>query len=131
MATTGSILAAMKAGIMPAKIPVTTQVITAPAKSFNEIKTSKSKTWVRIRVSKKTRISPIAPPNTHKKALSIKNSVRMVDRLAPMAFFSPIILVLSRTVTNMILATPNMPTIKERIVMAIPPTVKPPKIEVN
>ena len=55
-------------------------------------------------------------------AASIKNSKSILERLAPMAFFKPIMLVLSFTVTNIILAIPNMPTI--RLITPInPPTI--------
>ena len=70
---------------------------------------------------------PTSPPMMHKKALSIKNSVRMVLFLAPNAFFSPIWLVLSRTVTNMILATPKAPTIRLNPAIAHPPALTWPK----
>ncbi len=45
-----------------------------------------------------------------------------------MAFSIPIREVRSRTVTNIILATPNMPTTSERMAMAQPPLLMPPKI---
>jgi hypothetical protein len=43
MAFTGSIRAAINAGMMPARIPVIIQATTAPTKRPNEINTSKSK----------------------------------------------------------------------------------------
>ena len=58
----------------------------------------------------------------HISAASIKNSSNMEELFAPMAFFKPITEVLSLTVTNIILAIPNKPTIK-----LIPP-IKPPTI---
>ena len=45
----------------------------------------------------------------------------MVELFAPIAFFKPIWLVLSLTVTNIILATPKAPTIRDNPAMAHPP----------
>ena len=73
-----------------------------------------------MRVRIYTKNKPIAPPKMHSTVASIKNSKRMVLFFAPMAFFKPIMLVLSLTVTNIILAMPNKPTIK-----LIPPMIAP------
>ena len=54
----------------------------------------------------------MSPPIIQINALSNKNSIKMVLFFAPIAFFKPIIGVLSLTVTNMILAIPKAPTIK-------------------
>ena len=76
---------------------------------------------VSITVSIKTNIKPMRPPKTHIVAASNKNSERMLLRLAPIAFFKPIIGVRSFTVTNIILAMPNAPTTRLNIPMAHPP----------
>ena len=75
-----------------------------------------------IKVSIYTKNKPIAPPSIQSTAASIKNSKRILLLLAPIAFFNPIILVLSLTVTNIMLAIPNIPTIK-----LMPPIIEPTK----
>ena len=110
-------------------MPVRIQVTTAPRNKPQEINTSNLNTLVSIKVKPNTSNKPKIPPSTQRKALSIKNSLRMVLRLAPIAFFNPMILVRSRTVTNMIFATPKIPTMKESMVMAIPPIVIPLNME--
>ncbi len=89
--------------------------------------TGKPKMAFEARVSRKTMDRPSSPPMMHRKALSSRNSVSITLRLAPMAFLSPICEVRSRTVTNMILATPNIPTINESIAIDQPPLLMPPK----
>ena len=64
----------------------------------------------------------MAPPIKHSIDASNKNSNRILLFFAPMAFFNPITLVLSFTVTNIMLAMPNMPTIK-LITPIKPPTM--------
>ncbi len=81
-----------------------------------------------IKVRMITTSSPSNPPMMQRKDDSSRNSVMMVIRLAPMAFLSPICDVRSRTVTNMILATPNIPTMSERVAMAQPPLLTPSKM---
>ena len=69
-----------------------------------------------------TKNNPIAPPNRQRIIASIKNSKRILLFLAPTAFFKPIIAVRSLTVTNIILAMPNKPTIR-LMPPIIPPTI--------
>ena len=78
-----------------------------------------------INVKMKTANKPINPPMMQRKADSIKNSASIVPRFAPIAFFKPIWLVRSLTVTNMIFATPNIPTINDRPAIAHPPILRP------
>ena len=121
MATTGSNLAACLAGINPAPMPVMMQIRIANPILVVEIKTGKSKTPDKIFVSRKTRINPMRPPTIHRNADSSKNSDRITVRLAPIAFFNPIWLVRSLTDTNIILATPNIPTINDNAAITQPP----------
>ena len=67
-----------------------------------------------------TRNKPIAPPRIHKMAASNRNSNRIVNFFAPIAFLRPITEVRSLTVTNIMLAIPNMPTIR-----LMPPIIDP------
>ncbi|OPZ16678.1 MAG: hypothetical protein BWZ05_01791 [Bacteroidetes bacterium ADurb.BinA245] len=61
------------------------------------------------------------PPTIQRNADSSKNSDCITLRFAPIAFFNPIWLVRSLTDTNIILATPNMPTINESAAITHPP----------
>src|ERR1039457_4887657 len=117
MATTGSSREALYAGINPAAIPIIMHIDIASVRIPIEIKTGKLKILVRTIVKRYTRISPIR----HMIADSNKNSVRILLFFAPTAFFRPIIAVRSFTVTNIILAIPNAPTIRLRIPIAQPP----------
>jgi hypothetical protein len=121
MATTGSIFAAWDAGIMPARIPATIQIIIAIKIIKGERKKGKSIKELATLVRINTRSKPIIPPIMQRKADSNKNSIKMTLLLAPIAFLRPIWDVLSLTVTNIILATPNMPTINARAPIAHPP----------
>src|ERR1017187_6922782 len=121
MATTGSSREALYAGINPAAIPIIMHIDIASVRIPIEIKTGKLKILVRTIGKRYTRISPINPPIRHMIADSNKNSVRILLFFAPTAFFRPIIAVRSFTVTNIILAIPNAPTIRLRIPIAQPP----------
>ena len=90
-----------------------------------ETYTGNSRTLVSIIESATTSIKPISPPIMQRNAASSKNSVRMMRLLAPTAFFKPICGVRSLTVTNMILATPNKPTIRLIPPITAPPMFKP------
>jgi hypothetical protein len=90
MATTGSILAAIEAGIIPEMMPRIIQILMARVTILGAIKIGNGKILVSARDNNQTRNKPTSPPMIHKNALSIKNSVRMVLRLAPSAFFKPI-----------------------------------------
>ena len=107
--------------MMPARMPTKKQMPIAVSISEVEIYTGKSNWPERIFVSPNTISKPIIPPIKQRNAASNKNSIRMIRLLAPIAFFNPIWLVLSFTLTNMILATPNNPTIK-----LMPPIIAPP-----
>ena len=85
-----------------------------------EIKIGKFSTLDDMIVPMNTKNNPIAPPIKHNMMASSRNSKRILLFLAPIAFFNPITAVLSFTVTNMILAIPNNPTIR-----LIPPTIPP------
>ena len=85
------------------------------------------RTELKTNVNNQTNNNPTNPPTIHKNALSKRNSYKIVELFAPMAFFKPIWLVLSRTVTNIILATPNAPTSKDNPAMAHPPWFTEPK----
>ncbi len=113
---------------MPASIPVTMQILIASVKMLNEIKMGKPMAEEMNLVRMNTSNSPIIPPSIHRKADSSKNSVMILERLAPIAFFNPICAVRSLTVTNIILATPNMPTMSDRAAMAHPPKLIEPKM---
>src|SRR5665213_883853 len=121
IATTGSMRAAVNAGIIPDKIPMMIQIDMARKRMPPETKTGKLNKLVRIIVSKYTNINPIIPPKIHMVADSKRNSKRMLFLLAPIAFFNPIIGVRSFTVTNMMLAIPKAPTTRLKIPMAQPP----------
>jgi hypothetical protein len=96
MACTGSIFAAMDAGIMPDRIP----------KMIHRVM--------------ERRIFP-----QERKILNFNRfestKVRGNTKINLIAFFSPIILVLSLTETNMILATPKPPTSKAKKAIKQPP----------
>ena len=93
-----------------------------------EINTGKFNAPDKILVRMNTRSSPIKPPMRQRKADSNKNSVRIILLLAPTAFFRPIWLVRSRTDTNIILATPNIPTKSDIPAMIHPPVFNGPKM---
>src|SRR5664279_4416553 len=121
MATTGSSLEALYAGINPAAIPIIIHIDIASVRIPIEMKTGKLKILVSTRVNRYTRINPINPPIRQIIADSNKNSVRILLFFAPIAFFRPIIEVRSLTVTNIILAIPNAPTIRLKMPIAQPP----------
>jgi hypothetical protein len=90
MATTGSILAAMEAGIIPDAIPKTIQILRAKKMMFGAMIIGKGRKLLNAKVNNQTIPNPINPPITHKKALSKRNSVSIVRLLAPRAFLRPI-----------------------------------------
>jgi hypothetical protein len=90
MATTGSIFAAWDAGIMPARIPATIQIIIAIKIIKGERKKGKSIRELATLVRIKTRSKPMIPPIIQRKADSNMNSIKMTLLLAPIAFLSPI-----------------------------------------
>ena len=121
MASTGFIFAAILAGIIPEITPNTIHKLNAIKIIFGAMVIGNGKKELNANVNNQTKNSPTNPPTIHKKALSKRNSYKMVELFAPMAFFKPIWLVLSRTVTNIILATPNAPTNKDKPAIAHPP----------
>ena len=121
MATTGSRRDALRAGMMPASMPIRMQSEIARKSMPPEMKTGKLNTLVRMSVSKYTRIKPIKPPRIQMMADSKRNSESMLLFLAPMAFFKPMIGVLSFTVTNIMLAMPKAPTTRLNNPIAQPP----------
>jgi hypothetical protein len=131
MATTGSRRDALKAGMMPARIPMMMQSEIARKRMPPEMKTGKLNTPVSMSVSKYTRIKPIKPPRIHMMADSKRNSDRILLFLAPMAFFKPMMGVLSFTVTNMILAIPNAPNTRLRTPIAHHPILMFANTELN
>ena len=86
------------------------------------------KAFEAIKVPMKIINKPITPPITDRKMDSIRNSSRMNDRLAPIDFLIPIIVVLSLTDTNIILAIPNPPTSSEKPPITHPTIEMTPKI---
>lgn len=90
MATTGFILAAIDAGMIPDIMPSMIQMLNASITIFGEMKIGNGKTELNTTVNIQTKNSPINPPIKHRKALSNKNSVSIVLLLAPIAFFNPI-----------------------------------------
>ena len=78
-----------------------------------------------------TKIIPISPPMMQIRALSNKNSIKMVRFLAPIAFLSPMMGVLSLTVTNMMLAIPKAPTIRLSRPIIHPPRLMLPNSELT
>ena len=90
IATTGSIVAACEAGMMPAIIPTARHIRKVHAILPTDIKIGKFSALVSICVSKKTKSNPINPPIMQRKADSNKNSVSMILCFAPIAFFKPI-----------------------------------------
>ena len=90
IATTGSILAAIDAGIIPEMMPKIIQILIANIMILGAIKIGNGKMELSTSDNNPTKPNPINPPIMHKKALSIKNSVRMVLLFAPRAFFNPI-----------------------------------------
>ena len=98
--------------MMPEMIPTNRQMMTVVTIMGTEMKTGKSSGPDSIRVRIYTKRSPKAPPTRHKMVASNRNSNKMVLFLAPMAFLRPMMGRRSLTVTNMILAIPNIPTIR-------------------
>jgi hypothetical protein len=127
MASTGFIFAAILAGIIPEITPKTIHKLRAIKIIFGAMEIGNGSTELNAKVNNQTKNNPTNPPTIHKKALSKRNSYNMVELFAPMAFFNPIWLVLSLTVTNMILATPNAPTNRDNPAIAHPPWFTEPK----
>ena len=73
MATTGSIFAAWEAGIMPARIPATIQIIIAIKIIKGERKKGKSIKELATLVRINTRSKPIIPPIMQRKAAHTAN----------------------------------------------------------
>ena len=88
MATTGSILAAIEAGMMPEIIPKMIQILSARLIILGAIKIGKGNTADSPSANSQTNNNPTNPPIIHKNALSIKNSVSIVLLFAPNAFFN-------------------------------------------
>ena len=86
MATTGFILAAMDAGIIPESTPSITQIENASVMISVEITIGKGNTPLSARANSSTIARPMSPPTMQRNALSSRNSVSMVRLLAPMAF---------------------------------------------
>ena len=127
MASTGFILAAILAGMIPEITPNTIHKLSAIIIILGAIVIGNGRTELNPNVNNQTKNNPTNPPTIHKKALSKRNSYNMVELFAPMAFFKPIWLVLSLTVTNIILATPNAPTNNDKPAIAHPPWFTEPK----
>ena len=87
IATTGSIFAAMEAGIIPEMIPSIIHMDKASMIILGAINIGNGSTALNTNESSQTRPRPTSPPMIHKKALSMRNSVSMVLRFAPSAFF--------------------------------------------
>ena len=87
MATTGSRREALKAGMMPARIPMMMQSEIARKRMPPEMKTGKLNTPVRMSVRKYTRIKPIKPPRIQMMADSKRNSESMLLFFCPDSFF--------------------------------------------
>ena len=90
MASTGFILAAIEAGIIPETTPKTIQILKANAIIPGAITIENGSTELNAKVSTQTKNKPTKPPTIHKNALSNKNSYKMVLLFAPIAFLSPI-----------------------------------------
>jgi hypothetical protein len=90
IASTGFILAAMEAGIIPEIIPKIIQILKARNTILGAMKIGKGRTAPKATVSTQANNKPTKPPMIHKKALSKRNSYKMVLLFAPIAFLSPI-----------------------------------------
>ena len=86
MATTGSIFAAIEAGMIPDRMPNAIQIVRAITIILGAMKMGKGSTPLNTTANIHTKKRPINPPTIQRKALSIKNSVRMVLLFAPIAF---------------------------------------------
>ena len=74
IASTGFILEAIDAGIMPAITPKIIQILNAKNIILGAIKIGKGSTAPRTSVSNQTSNNPASPPMIQRKALSNKNS---------------------------------------------------------
>ena len=90
MASTGFILAAMEAGIIPETTPKIIQILKARKIILGAMVIAKGRNELNASVSNQTSNNPTKPPIIHKKALSNKNSYKIEELLAPIAFFNPI-----------------------------------------
>ncbi len=90
MASTGFILAAILAGIIPEITPKTIHKLSAMKMIFGAMVIGNGRTELKAKVNNQTKNNPTKPPTIHKKALSNRNSYNMVELFAPMAFFNPI-----------------------------------------
>src|SRR3954470_4995910 len=79
IATTGFILAAIDAGMIPASTPTIRQIETASVSVCMEMVMGNGITALKTLVSAKTSIRPIRPPSRQRKALSRRNSVSIVE----------------------------------------------------
>lgn len=86
MASTGFILAAILAGIIPEITPKTIHKLNAIKIIFGAMVIGNGKTELNAKVSNQTKNKPTNPPTIHKKALSNRNSYKIVELLAPIAF---------------------------------------------
>jgi hypothetical protein len=74
MASTGFILAAMEAGIIPETMPKMIQMLKANTIIAGAMTMENGSTELNAKVSTHTKNKPTKPPTIHKKALSNKNS---------------------------------------------------------
>jgi hypothetical protein len=90
MASTGFILAAILAGIIPEITPKTIHKLSAIKIIFGAMVIGNGRKELKASVNNQTKNNPTNPPTIHKKALSKRNSYKMVELFAPIAFFKPI-----------------------------------------
>src|SRR3989441_1399406 len=128
-ASTGFIRAARQAGRKPAITPVNTE--TASATRTKGIDMLAGNTVVSTWQMGKAMDNPIKPPSRQIVEASIKNWIRIVRRLAPMALRMPISRVRSATETNMMFMMPIPPTKRDSPVMNSPAVAITPLIRLN
>jgi hypothetical protein len=80
----------MEAGIIPETTPRIIQILKARKIILGAMVIANGRNELSAKVSNQTKSSPTKPPIIHKNALSNKNSYKIEELLAPMAYFSPI-----------------------------------------
>ena len=107
--------AALTAGIMPKRMPMTMENTTATRLAGRLTDEGVPDREEITRLNTIPAATPSTPPMLVRVAASVRNCRRMRRFRAPMAYFSPISLVRSVTVTSMMFITPMPPTRREML----------------
>ena len=105
----------MYAGIKPDRTPTNILINIENTESVKG--RVEGKNWFITRLTAYANPKPIIPAKKHIVTASIRNCPSIIPLVAPIAYLTPISLVLSLTVTNIMFIIPIPPTIRESKVM--------------